>query len=248
MAFIPVHDGKALSHIAWPYVTWGLIAVNVLVFVFGQAGGFSQASEASVISFGLIPAVFNDYRDLADYGEVHEHLTLLTYAFFHGDFWHLVGNMVFLYVFADNVEDALGHVRFLVFYLLCALVAGYAYVLSAPQSLDPVIGASGAVAGVIAAYFMLYPAQKVWVLFFGRIPLRLNALWVLGAWIVLQVYSVIAAGPEEQVAWWTHIGGLIAGAVLVVFMRRPGVPLFDRSAPMAIGAKPPMVDDARSPP
>src|SRR5690606_28141004 len=125
------------------------------------------------------------------------------------DFWHLIGNMVFLWVFADNVEDAMGHVRYAIFYLLCALGAGYAYVLSAPASQAPVVGASGAIAGVVAAYFMLHPTQKIWVLLFGRIPVRLGAIWVLGAWILFQVYSIVTAGPDDEVAWWSHVGGLV---------------------------------------
>lgn len=248
MPFIPVHDGKSLSHIHLPYVTWGLIAINVLVFFIGQGGGFEQASEGSVISFGLIPAVFNHVVELPpDFAEIPAPATLLTYSFLHGDFWHLIGNMVFLWVFADNVEDAMGHVRYAIFYLLCALGAGYAYVLSAPASQAPVVGASGAIAGVVAAYFMLHPTQKIWVLLFGRIPVRLGAIWVLGAWILFQVYSIVTAGPDDEVAWWSHVGGLVCGAILVLVLRRPGVPLFDKSPEPQFLPVIPKVDDRNRP-
>src|SRR5262249_54518115 len=130
-------------------------------------------------------------------------------------------------VFGDNVEDALGHLNFLVFYLACGVIAGLTHSLMMPSSGLPLIGASGAVAGVIAAYLILHPRVRVWVLAFRFIPLRISAALVLGAWIATQVVMVMLpdTGP---VAWWAHIGGLVAGAVLVLFMRRPGVALFDR--------------------
>ena len=250
MALIPVHDGKPLIHIARPYVAWGLIAVNVLVYLLLEGGGIeTEASQASVISYGLIPAVFNHYIELpVDYAEIPGSWTLLTYAFLHGNFWHLVGNMLFLWVFGDNVEDAMGHVRFVIFYGLCAIGGGYAYVLADPTTQAPVVGASGAVAGVVVAYFMLHPLQKVWVLALGRIPLRLSAVWVLGFWILFQFYSVFAADPNEPVAWWSHIGGIVTGAILVLVLRRRGVPLFDRTPEAAALAAPFHDIDGGNPP
>lgn len=197
-----------------------------------------------MLSFGLIPGVFNDYFVLPDdLVVVSDQMTLLTYAFLHGSLWHLVGNMVFLWVFADNVEDAFGHVRFIIFYVLCAIGAGYAYVLTDPTSQAPVIGASGAVAGIVAAYLMLHPRQKVWVLVLARVPLRLSAFWVLGFWVLFQVYAILVAQPGDEVAWWSHIGGLITGAILVVFLRRRGVPLFDRARALPAPAPLGKIDD-----
>ncbi|MEP0322346.1 rhomboid family intramembrane serine protease [Bauldia litoralis] len=199
-----------------------------------------------MLSFGLIPGVFNDYFVLPDdLVVVSDQMTLLTYAFLHGSLWHLVGNMVFLWVFADNVEDAFGHVRFIIFYVLCAIGAGYAYVLTDPTSQAPVIGASGAVAGIVAAYLMLHPRQKVWVLVLARVPLRLSAFWVLGFWVLFQVYAILVAQPGDEVAWWSHIGGLITGAILVVFLRRRGVPLFDRARALPAPAPLGKIDDNR---
>jgi membrane associated rhomboid family serine protease len=245
MALIPLYDANPLRYIRYPYVTWALLAANVAVFFLVEAGGIGNADQASAIAFGLIPAVFDHLAERpAALAEVPSSLTLLTYAFFHGDIWHLLGNMIFLWVFADNIEDALGHFRFLVFYCLCAIGGGYAYILSAPDSQAPLIGASGAIAGIIAAYFMLTPFAKVWILLLARIPLRLDAFWVLGFWIVFQVYSAFAGTGDSQIAWWTHVGGLATGAVLVLFLRRRGVALFARTDPGApvAPAPPPEID------
>lgn len=226
MPFIPIHDTNPLRHIGRPWGTWALIAANCAIFSLSL--GNNEAIQSSAISFGLIPAIFNDSAVLpADYLAIPDGLTLLTYAFLHGDIWHLCGNMVFLWVFADNIEDALGHYRFLAFYCLSAIGAGYVHVLAAPVSEVPVIGASGAVAAVVAAYLMLHPFVKVWVLALGRIPLRIAAVWPLGFWALFQVYEV-STSERGEIAWWTHIGGFICGAILVLILRRSGVKLFDR--------------------
>lgn len=228
--FIPLHDHNGLEYVRRQYVTWGLIALNVLVFLFVQQGGLSEpAMQASSLSYGLIPAVLFDLRDLAPNLVVFpEKASLVSYAFVHGSWMHLGGNMLFLWVFGDNVEDAMGHFRFLVFYLLCAAAAGFAHALLDPVSTVPLIGASGAVAGVIGAYLVLHPHVRVWVLALGRVPLRLPASWVLLAWIGFQLVMALGYG-EEGVAWWAHVAGAAAGAALVVVMRRRGVPLFDRA-------------------
>ena len=150
--------------------------------------------------------------------------------FLHGGWMHLIGNMLFLWVFGDNVEDAMGHGRFLVFYLLCGAAGGLAHAFAAPTSEAPLIGASAAVAGTLSAYLILHPRVKLWVLFLGRIPLKLSAMWVIGAWIAFQFFNLFVA-LDEETSYWAHIGGLVAGAVLIPFMRRPDVPLFDQGLP-----------------
>ena len=247
MAFIPIYDTNRLRYIRWPLVSWGLILANVLVFFFFESGTLDGADEASTVGFGLIPAAINHIAVRPpEFYEVPDWLTLVTYAFVHADFWHLAGNMIFLWVFADNVEDSLGHVRFILFYLLCAVGAGYAYVWSAPASEAPVIGASGAIAGIVAAYLILHPYAKVWVLALGRIPLRISALWVLGFWILFQIFGVLAAG-NDGTAWWSHIGGVLTGAVLVLVLRRRGVQLFDRTPPVPVVIPAGKVDDGEPP-
>ena len=231
--FVPIHDENSLKSIPFQYVTVSLILVNVAVFLLSAVGG----DMVAVASFGIIPKELFDTSLLPVPIEEQvsvrpTQLTLLTYMFFHGDVLHLAGNMLFLWVFGDNVEDAMGHLKFLAFYLMCGVFAGYMHAWIEPNSAIPLIGASGAVAGVIAAYLMLHPRVRVWVLAFKAIPLRISALIALGAWVIMQFVMVLLpqVGP---VAWWAHVGGLIAGAVLIIVMRRPGVPLFDRHLKVA---------------
>lgn len=232
MAFIPLYDTNPLRNIRRPWVAWAIIATNILVYFFVEFGGFSsEPRNASVISFGLFPAYLTGGIPRSmELLAIPDSLTLVTYAFLHGDFWHLAGNMIFLWVFADNVEDALGHFRYFIFYFLCAIAAGLIFVLSDPISEAPVIGASGAVAGNIAAYVLLYPRAKVWILLLFRLPLHLRVEYALGFWILFQLYSAFSGGDAE-IAWWAHLGGLVVGGVLVVFMRQKGVPLFAKALP-----------------
>lgn len=227
--FVPVWDENPLRSIRFQWVTISLIVVNVVVLLL-QASGLS---DQTIASFAIIPrellhaSVSIGTAVPLDGVAVPERFTLLTYMFFHGDVIHLASNMVFLWVFGDNIEDDLGHLRYLVFYLLCGIVAGLTHAWMQPTSAMPLIGASGAVAGVVAAYIILHPRVRIWVLALKVIPLRLNALFVLGLWIATQIVMVMLP-RSDAVAWWAHIGGLIAGAVLVIIMRRPGVPLFDK--------------------
>ena len=225
--FIPLHDANSLKYIRLQYVTFGLIAANVLVFLVTGLGS-EDFTGAAVYGLGYIPSVAFDTVELPlELVMVPEDLTYLTYAFLHGDFFHLGGNMLFLWVFGDNVEDALGHFRFLVFYLLCAVGGAAVHGLVAPDSQVPLIGASGAVAGIVAAYLILHPRVKIWVLAFGRIPLRIPAYVTLGLWIAFQ-FVMLVAGGEDQISWACHAGGIIAGAVLVLILRRSNVPLLDK--------------------
>src|SRR5688572_15523617 len=173
-------------------MTFSLIAVNVLVFfleLLGNAGG----SEAAIVAFAVIPSeLFQTLGPGAGQTStpvpmgfalhMPEWVTLITYQFLHGGILHLLSNMLFLWVFGDNVEDALGHRKFLIFYLLCGVAGGLAHAAFLPSSPVPLIGASGAVAGVIAAYLMLHPRVRVWVLAFRFLPLRIPASLVLGVW------------------------------------------------------------------
>jgi membrane associated rhomboid family serine protease len=239
VVFIPISDENPLRSIPLQWVTISLIAINAIVFLLG----ILQARSAAVASFALIPAelfqvrIFGGAVPIANESvQIPEGFTLVTYQFLHGDILHLASNMLFLWVFGDNVEDAMGHLKFLAFYLLCGVAGGLAHAMLTPTPSIPLVGASGAVAGIIAAYLMLHPRVRVWVLAFRFIPLRISAAWVLGSWVATQIVMVLLP-QASQVAWWAHVGGLVAGAILILFLRRPGVELFDRGLAMRI-AKP----------
>ncbi|MBS3647985.1 rhomboid family intramembrane serine protease [Pseudaminobacter sp. 19-2017] len=225
--FIPLHDANSLKHIRMQYVTIGLIVANVLVFLLTGMGS-EEFSIATTLGLGYIPSVaFHEVQLPPEFYLLPAPLSYVTYAFLHADLWHLGGNMLFLWVFGDNVEDALGHFRFLIFYLLCAAGGAALHGLAAPASQVPLIGASGAVAGVVAAYLILHPRVKIWVLAFGRIPLRIPAWIALALWIGFQFVKFAIAG-EDEVSWACHIGGILTGALLVLILRRRSVPLLDR--------------------
>ncbi len=246
--FVPLSDDNPLRSIRHAYVTIGLILLNVLFYVCE----ITETGQAATASFAIIPAELFQVRIFGgaargpyDAIAFPEGLTLLTYMFLHSDPLHLAGNMLFLWVFGDNVEDVLGHAKFFVFYLLCGLFAGILHASVTEFGLEhllfksaiakeaadrvPLIGASGAVAGVITAYVLLYPRVMVWVLAFKFLPLRISAAFVLGMWILLQF--VMALIPDKgPVAWWAHIGGILAGAVLIHVMTRRDVWLWGRTA------------------
>ncbi len=225
--FIPLHDANSLKYIKLQYVTFGLIAANVIVFLLTTMGS-ENFSQATLVGFGYIPSVVFDEAELPpEYVLVPESFTYITYAFLHGDIFHLGGNMLFLWVFGDNVEDALGHFRFLAFYLLCAVGGALVHGLVDTASQMPLIGASGAIAGVVAAYLILHPRVKIWVLAFARIPLRLPAYIVLALWIAFQLLMFLAGG-DDQISWACHVGGIVTGAVLVLFLKRSDQPVLDR--------------------
>ena len=227
--FIPLHDTNSLKHIKLQYVTITLIALNVLVFLFTNVVASEPVAEAAVVGLGYIPAVVFHYAYLEPAMIlVPDYATYVTYAFLHTDIMHLATNMLFLWVFGDNVEDALGHVRYLLFYLVCAAAGALVHGLVGPSSQAPLIGASGAISGVVAAYMILHPKVRVWVLVLFRIPLPLPAFIPLLFWIGQQFY-MLAIDRDGNVSWGAHVGGIIAGAILVLMLRRRGVPLWDRT-------------------
>ncbi len=229
--FLPLKDRNPLRVIPFQAVTVGLIAVCVLVFLWEMSLGEYGLIRA-VHVYGTIPDVLLGRRELPPgLTTIPPAATLLTSMFLHGGWLHLGSNMLYLWVFGDNIEDAMGHLRFLVFYLACGVVAALTHSLLAIDTTAPMVGASGAISGVLGAYLLLHPKVRVLVLVFYRVPLPLPAYIVLGGWIVLQVVSVYYESPvpgEGMTAWWAHIGGFVAGIALIVPMRRKGVPLFDR--------------------
>jgi len=220
--FVPLHDDTPLKVIRFQFVTIAIIAGNILVFL--MTGAFqSETMLAGVAtSFGVVPSdLTTAFSQNFPYSPIPEPLTFLTYMFLHAGWLHLISNMLFLWVFADNIEDAFGYFAFVLFYLLCGIAGALAHVLMSPASTAPLIGASAAVSGVIGAYMLLYPRARVWILLFFRIPLRISAIWVLGGWFLLQIFSVLTTdqSAEVEVAWWAHIGGFVAGLAITFLLR-----------------------------
>jgi membrane associated rhomboid family serine protease len=227
--FIPLHDRNSLRHIKRQYVTFTIILINVFVWLFAGLLSGEEASQTITAGLGYIPAIFFNNATLEPaLVLVPEDWTYLTYAFLHVDGMHLASNMLFLWVFGDNVEDAMGHLRYLAFYLLCAAAGALVHGLVVPLSEAPLIGASGAISGVIAAYVILHPKVRVWVLVMFRFPLPLPAFIPLIFWIAQQFY-MLAIDRDGSVSWGAHVGGILAGALLVLILRRRGVPLWDRT-------------------
>ncbi len=235
--FVPIRDENRLRSIPFQYVTLGLIAINAAVFLGLQLPDLLQSDVCGQMTlaklFGVVPIELSGTQTTiegcAPSGalSIPEPLTLITYQFLHGDILHLIGNMLFLWVFGDNVEDALGHVKYLIFYLACGIAGALAHVMMTGEPSAPLIGASAAIAGVVGAYLVLHPNVSVWVLVMRFFPLKIRALWVLGAWVLMNIAFAVF-GIDPLVAWWAHVGGIIAGVLLVLIMRRPGVPLFGK--------------------
>ena len=219
--FLPLHDSVRIRVIRYQVVTLSLVLINVAIFLWTRYGLAEREAQAVALSFGAIPAVISQQAVLDPaLVVIPGFLTLITYMFLHGGWLHLIGNMAFLWVFADNVEDGFGHLGFFAFYLLCGIAAALLHTLMVPESQLPMIGASGAVAGVLASYMLLYPKSRVWILLFMRIPLRISAAWALGGWIGFQMLSVLIGGSTAQnIAWWGHIGGFVTGFVLTMLFR-----------------------------
>ncbi len=218
---IPLHDDNPTR--IRPLVTVALIVLCVLAFLWQISLG-DVDQRRLVAGLGLIPVVLLGQAELPPMLElVPAELTVVTSMFLHGGWMHLIGNMLYLWIFGNNIEDAMGHWRFVLFYLLCGAAAALAQVLQDPASATPMIGASGAIAGVLGAYLLLYPRARVLVLVFLGFfvtTLRLPALLVLGFWFVLQFLNAVVAGEAGGgVAWWAHIGGFVAGLGLILLFR-----------------------------
>jgi membrane associated rhomboid family serine protease len=204
-------------------VTWSLIGACVAVFLWQLSLG--QAGDVAIYGFGMIPArLFGGAELSAAIPTVSPPLTIVTSMFMHGGFLHLGGNMLYLWIFGDNVEDSMGHFRFLVFYIVCGVIAALAQAWADPASTIPLVGASGAISGVLGAYILLHPRAMVRTLVILVIFItivNIPAVVVLGIWFAMQFLSA-AAMPTGGggVAFWAHVGGFIAGMVLVFPFKR----------------------------
>jgi membrane associated rhomboid family serine protease len=226
---IPLYDDDPLEGNTTPYVTYGLIATNIIVAV--AVFSIPTATyEALLKSIGLIPAI--ETRSMPRPSTLPRDLSLFTSMFLHADWWHLLGNMLFLWIFGDNIEDAIGRLRFFAFYILSGLGAAAAFIISAPHATIPLLGASGAIAGVMAAYLLIRPCAKIEVLV-SLIPVAFPAYLAIGLWMGIQVVH-LEIHANDGVAYWAHIGGAIAGALLILVMRPAHVKLFECMAPSDI--------------
>jgi membrane associated rhomboid family serine protease len=223
---IPLRDDNVAART--PIVTRTLVGLCVLVFLWQMTLG-AQGGQAAVYSLGVIPAVLLGRETLpAELALVSPPLTVITSMFMHGGFMHLLGNMLYLWIFGDNVEDSMTRPRFVVLYLLCGVAAVLAQALPDPNSTIPMIGASGAISGVLGAYLLLFPHARVLVAIPIGIVLqtvRLPAGAVLALWFVLQLVSNLLASGQGGVAFRAHIGGFIAGMLLIPLFKRQDVPL-----------------------
>ena len=223
---IPLRDDNPTT--IRPLVTVGLIVACILIFLWQSSLGVGQG--AAVYALGVIPAVLFGQAQLApELGWVTPVLTPMPAMFLHGGIFHLLGNMLYLWIFGNNIEDAMGHGRFVVFYLLCGIAAVFAQALPDTSSVIPMIGASGAISGVLGAYLLLYPRARVLVLIplgFFLHTMRLKAGLVLAIWFLIQIFSSLSAGDGPGVAWHAHIGGFIAGIILLPIFKRRDVRWF----------------------
>jgi len=209
--FIPLRDENPTSR--FPAVTVALIAVNTAVFFLHAAA--PHGLELAAVRFGAVPYAITHSGASGGPAAVPPLLTLLTSMFLHGSFFHLLGNMLYLWIFGNNIEDRLGPVRFLLFYLVCGVAAALTHILFQPGSRIPMIGASGAIAGTLGAYWAVFPHARVKVfvfLIFFIDVVAIPAGIVLGLWFLLQVLNV---GVGGGVAWFAHVGGFLAGLLLV---------------------------------
>lgn len=211
----PIGDENA-GTIIKPYVNWTLIGICILVFLY-ELTLSPNVQNAFFFQYGAIPVDISHFKNL---------YTIFTSMFLHGGWAHIFGNMLFLYIFGDNIEDAMGHIPYLLFYLLTGVAAALTQVALDPSSAIPLIGASGAISGVMGAYLVLFPQGKVRAIvflgYFGQVVL-VPAWTMIGLWFILQLVSGVtslgAGGDSGGVAFWAHVGGFVAGAILVFLFR-----------------------------
>jgi membrane associated rhomboid family serine protease len=219
---IPIRD--TIPSKTRPIVTIGLIVVNSVVFLYELSLG--QRLGGFMMTFGLVPVRYFHLVE-TESAIISRFIPFFTSMFLHGGWFHVIGNMWYLWIFGDNVEDRMGHIKYFVFYVLCGLAAGFAHLFTNASSGVPTVGASGAIAGVMGAYLILYSRARVWTLipvFFFVQFVELPAVIFLGFWILMQfligTFSMALGPSGGGVAWWAHIGGFVAGTILVFILKK----------------------------
>ncbi|WP_096893548.1 rhomboid family intramembrane serine protease [Candidatus Scalindua japonica] len=226
---IPIRDRNPSG--TFPYITIGIIVINVFIFLYELSLGSDL--NKFINQYGVVPIKITHYYRTSNSTLIETFFPFISSTFLHAGFIHLIGNMWFLWIFGDNIEDKLGHVKYLAFYILCGIIGSSFHVFFYSRSEIPCIGASGAIAAVLGAYMITFPRAKVItivpIFFFIQI-IELPAIIVLGFWLLIQFFngtvSIMASRPDSGVAWWAHIGGFISGIVLfsimrVLFVRKP---------------------------
>jgi len=219
---IPIRDRNPSG--TFPYVTIGIIVINILIFLYELSLG-SGLGEF-IMKFGVVPLKVSYYSQASDLTFINTFFPFISSMFLHGGFVHLIGNMWFLWIFGDNIEDKLGHFKFIAFYFLCGIIASSVHVFFNSQSNVPCVGGSGAIAGVLGAYMVTFPRARVVTivpLFVFIQVMELPAIVVLGFWFVIQFFNgaatITASTSGAGVAWWAHIGGFAAGVIILYIIR-----------------------------
>lgn len=211
--FLPLSDEAPLPPRFRPWLTWSIIGLCAIIFLIFQSGALLQLEPEVSLGFGLVPAAFFGEATIdPSIVAVAPALSPLTSLFLHGSWMHLIGNMLFLGIFGDNIERALGRTGYAALYLICGAAAGLAYALVDPSSTRPLIGASGAVSAVLGAYLVLHPNVRVYGLVFNILPVRIPAYWFILGWFGIQ-FAQMLMGANQNIAWLAHVAGIVLGAL-----------------------------------
>ena len=215
MFFFPISDENPVKQ--KPFCSWLILILCVLIFLYQQNLNYHE-EQSTILSFGMIPSVIFNLKQLPnELIIIPSYLTIVSSMFLHGGWMHLIGNMAYLYIFGDNIEDTLGKTKFIIFYILCGTFAALTQAFVDITSEIPMIGASGAISGILGAYIILYPKKKIRVFFWFLIFIRtfnIPAMFVIGGWIFIQFFS-FNNNAQDNVAYAAHIGGFIAGLILI---------------------------------
>ena len=215
MFFFPISDENPVKQ--KPFCSWLILILCVLIFLYQQNLNYHE-EQSTILSFGMIPSVIFNLKQLPnELIIIPSYLTIVSSMFLHGGWMHLIGNMAYLYIFGDNIEDTLGKTKFIIFYILCGTFAALTQAFVDITSEIPMIGASGAISGILGAYIILYPKKKIKVFFWFLIFIRtfnIPSMFVIGGWIFIQFFS-LNNNAQDNVAYAAHIGGFIAGLILI---------------------------------
>ena len=224
---IPISDDNPTR--ITPVVTWLIVAACVAVFLWEISLG--KAMDGALFVLGFTPvALFHPQAASEGAAYYSPYTTIFVSMFLHGGFLHLAGNMLYLWIFGNNVEDAMGHIRFTFFYLVSGIAAALTFAIIEPSSQIPMVGASGAISGILAAYVLLYPRARVRVIVplgFFLYPMTVSAIWVIGFWFLYQLLMAALSNPTQPgTAWWAHVGGFAIGLLLTPILKSSEFPLF----------------------